>query len=295
MKHCGHVAIVGRPNVGKSTLMNRLLGQKISITAHKPQTTRHTILGINTKGEHQCIFIDTPGIHLGGQQALNKVLNKSAHSAMLDADIIIMIVQAKEWTDEDQLVFDRVKDQSCPIFLLINKIDRLKRKDELLPYLAEIPQADGITEVIPISARKGNNIDHLDALIMKNLPIGEHQFDEDQITDRSSRFLAAELVREQLTRFLSKELPYALSVEVERFEHVNGIDRIAIIIWVDKKSQKGIIIGKGGEQLKEIGKRSRKSMENLFGHQVYLQLWVKIKSGWANDERMLQNLGYTDK
>ncbi len=295
MKYCGHVAIVGRPNVGKSTLMNRLLGQKISITAHKPQTTRHTILGINTKGEHQCIFIDTPGIHLGGKQALNKVLNKSAHSAMLDADIIIMIVQAKEWTDEDQLVFDRVKDQPCPIFLLINKIDRLKRKDELLPYLAGIPQADGITEVIPISARKGNNIDHLDALIMKNLPIGEHQFDKDQITDRSSRFLAAELVREQLTRFLSKELPYALSVEVERFEHVNGIDRIAVIIWVDKKSQKGIIIGKGGEQLKEIGKRSRKSMENLFGHQVYLQLWVKIKSGWANDERMLQNLGYTDK
>ncbi len=294
MKRCGYIAIVGRPNVGKSTLMNYLLGQKLSITAHKPQTTRHSILGIHTQDDVQCIFIDTPGIHMGGKRALNRVLNKTAQAAIQDADAIVMIVQASDWTDEDQLVFDRVKNLKTPVFLTVNKIDRLNEKQELLPYLANLPDSENIQEVIPISARKGQNVARLEALITEALPPGDHFFAEDQITDRSSRFLAAELVREQLTRFLSKELPYALSVEIEQFEHSGGVDHISAVIWVEKKSQKGIIIGKGGERLKEIGKRSRVSMEKLFGNKVYLQLWVKIKSGWADDERTLRSLGYTD-
>ncbi|HBA35997.1 MAG TPA: GTPase Era [Gammaproteobacteria bacterium] len=294
MKRCGYIAIVGRPNVGKSTLMNYLLGQKLSITAHKPQTTRHSILGIHTQDDVQCIFIDTPGIHMGGKRALNRVLNKTAQAAIQDADAIVMIVQASDWTDEDQLVFDRVKNLKTPVFLTVNKIDRLNEKQELLPYLANLPDSENIQEVIPISARKGQNVARLEALITEALPPGDHFFAEDQITDRSSRFLAAELVREQLTRFLSKELPYALSVEIEQFERSGGVDHISALIWVEKKSQKGIIIGKGGERLKEIGKRSRVSMEKLFGNKVYLQLWVKIKSGWADDERTLRSLGYTD-
>ncbi|MCG8383419.1 MAG: GTPase Era [Gammaproteobacteria bacterium] len=294
MKRCGYIAIVGRPNVGKSTLMNYLLGQKLSITAHKPQTTRHSILGIHTQDDVQCIFIDTPGIHIGGKRALNRVLNKAAQAAIQDADAIVMIVQASDWTDEDQLVFDRVKNLKTPVFLAVNKIDRLNEKQELLPYLANLPESENIQEVIPISARKGQNVARLETLITEALPPGDHFFAEDQITDRSSRFLAAELVREQLTRFLSKELPYALSVEIEQFEHSGGVDHISAVIWVEKKSQKGIIIGKGGERLKEIGKRSRVSMEKLFGSKVYLQLWVKIKSGWADDERTLRSLGYTD-
>ena len=294
MKRCGYIAIVGRPNVGKSTLMNYLLGQKLSITAHKPQTTRHSILGIHTQDDVQCIFIDTPGIHIGGKRALNRVLNKAAQAAIQDADAIVMIVQASDWTDEDQLVFDRVKNLKTPVFLAVNKIDRLNEKQELLPYLANLPESENIQEVIPISARKGQNVARLETLITEALPPGDHFFAEDQITDRSSRFLAAELVREQLTRFLSKELPYALSVEIEQFEHSGGVDHISAVIWVEKKSQKGIIIGKGGERLKEIGKRSRVSMEKLFGNKVYLQLWVKIKSGWADDERTLRSLGYTD-
>jgi len=278
--------------VGKSTLINRLIGQKLSITAHKPQTTRHSIVGVKTDQNLQIIYVDTPGIHVDGKRALNQVLNRTASSSLHDVDAVLMLVQALSWTDDDKRTFELVCNAGKPFYLVVNKVDLIKKKADLLPYLASLPSHDALQDVLLVSARSGDGVAALEAAVATHLPVAPFQFDEDDLTDRSSRFLASEAVREQLTRFLSEELPYSLSVEIEQFEESPTLLRIGAVIWVEKQSQKGIIIGKGGQRLKEMGSRARVSMENLFGNKVYLQLWVKVKEGWADDERALQSLGY---
>lgn len=292
MTFCGVVSIAGRPNVGKSTLLNKLIGQKLSITAHKPQTTRHSILGIQTDDDRQVIYVDTPGIHVTGTQKLNQVLNRTASSSLHDVDAIILLIQAMVWNDDDQRAYDLVSNSGVPFFIAINKIDTIKHKKDLLPFLTKIPSHEHLQEVMLISARKGAGVDALVAGVHKLIPKAPWQFGADELTDRSSRFLAAEAVREQLTRLLSAELPYALSVEIETFEESADLLRIGAVIWVDKASQKGIVIGKGGSQLKEVGSRARGTLETLFDNKVFLQLWVRVKEGWADDERALRSLGY---
>lgn len=292
MSRCGTIAIAGRPNVGKSTLLNRLIGMKLSITAHKPQTTRHSVLGVSTVEDTQLIFVDTPGIHVDGKRALNRVLNRTASSALLDVDAIIFVVQAMSWGDDDQRAFEMIGKSEAPVFMVVNKVDQIKEKTRLLPFMESLPTPEKLQELIPISARNGHNVDVLQKMLVQLVPDGQHQFDADDFTDRSMRFLASELVREQLTRMLAQELPYSLSVEIEQFEVEENLYRIGAVVWVEKSSQKGIVIGKGGAQLKDIGTRSRKAMETLFGQKVFLQIWVKVKEGWADDLRALQSLGY---
>lgn len=292
MSRCGTIAIAGRPNVGKSTLLNRLIGMKLSITAHKPQTTRHSVLGVSTVEDTQLIFVDTPGIHVDGKRALNRVLNRTASSALLDVDAVIFVVQALSWSEDDQRAFEMVNKSEAPVFMVVNKVDQVKDKTRLLPFMESLPSPDNLRDLIPLSARNGKNVDVLEKKLVEIVPDGQHQFDADDFTDRSMRFLASELVREQLTRMLAQELPYSLSVEIEQFEVEENLYRVGAVIWVEKSSQKGIVIGKGGAQLKDIGTRSRKAMETLFGQKVFLRLWVKVKEGWADDLRALQSLGY---
>ena len=289
---CGTIAITGRPNVGKSTLLNRLIGQKLSITAHKPQTTRHALLGINTTESTQFIYLDTPGIHRGGRRTLNRVLNKTASSAAACADVLILVVQALTFNEDDEMALETVVSQNMPWILVVNKTDRVNPKEKLLPWLSELSAAQQADAVIPVSATRGKNIDALQFEIESRLPQAEFQFDEEALTDRSSKFLASELVREQLTRFLSRELPYAVSVEIEKFDQSEKIAKISAVIWVEKASQKSIVIGKSGANLKEIGSRARREMQNLFGSKVHLQLWVKVKDGWSDDAAMIRSLGY---
>ncbi len=289
---CGTIALSGRPNVGKSSLLNKLIGQKLSITAHKPQTTRHALLGIRTIDDTQYVYIDTPGIHGQAKRTLNRVLNKTASSAATGADVMVLVVQALVWTADDALALEVVQRQGKPWILAVNKVDLVKPKEKLLPWIQSLEGVDDAVTVVPISATKGDNIDVLQNEIKALLPLADFMFDGEALTDRSSRFLASELVREQLTRFLSQELPYAISVEVEEFHQSDNLARIASVIWVEKNSQKSIVIGKGGKNLKEIGSRARREMEQLFDSKVHLQLWVKVKDGWSDDAAMIRNLGY---
>ena len=292
--HCGYVAIVGRPNVGKSTLLNRLVGQKISITAHKPQTTRHRILGIKTTPTAQMVFVDTPGIHQGVGKAMNKYMNRAASGAITDVDVILFLVDGLKWTDEDEFVLKQVKASQHPVILVINKADHITDKPRLLPHLELLSQKMDFAGIIPVSALKGDAVETLEQQVIALLPELAAFFPEDQVTDRSERFLAAELVREKLMRSLGQELPYATTVEIEKFEVVNGVRRIAAVIWVEREGQKAIIIGKQGQLLKRLGMQARKDMEEMFDGKVYLQLWVKVKQGWSDDERALRSLGYLD-
>lgn len=291
---CGYVAIVGRPNVGKSTLLNHILGQKLAITSRKPQTTRHNMLGIKTEGEVQAVYVDTPGLHKHNDKALNRYMNRSAATALKDVDVVVFVVDRTRWTDEDQMVLEKVQYVKCPILLAVNKADRLEDKSELLPHLewlaTQLPQA----EVVPISALHGQNLDTLERLVGERLPESEHFFPEDQITDRSSRFLAAELIREKIMRQLGAELPYQITVEIEEFKQEGRILHIHGLILVERDGQKKIIIGDKGERIKRIGQDARKDMETLFDSKVMLNLWVKVKGGWSDDERALRSLGYTD-
>lgn len=292
----GYVAIVGRPNVGKSTLLNRLIGQKIAITTPKPQTTRHRILGINTIGADQIVYVDTPGIHLNAKKALNRQLNRTATGTIGEVDVIVMVVEALRWTEEDDLVVSKLADISTPVILAVNKVDKIKDKEDLLPFLAKAGGKFPFAAVVPLSARRGDNIAPLEREILPRLPEGAAMFPEDQVTDRSQRFIAAELVREKLMRVLEKELPYALTVEIEKFDWDPKEERfeIAALIWVERDSQKAIVIGKGGAALKEVGRQARLDMQHVFDQRVYLQLWVKVKEGWSDDERALKSLGYDD-
>ena len=291
---CGYVAIVGRPNVGKSTLLNHILGQKLAITSRKPQTTRHNMLGIKTEGEVQAVYVDTPGLHKHNDKALNRYMNRSASTALKDVDVVVFVVDRMRWTDEDQLVLEKVQHVKCPILLAVNKADRLEDKSELLPHLnwlaEQLPQA----EIVPISALQGQNLDTLEKLVGERLPESEHFYPEDQITDRSSRFLAAELIREKIMRQLGAELPYQITVEIEEFKQEGRILHIHGLILVERDGQKKIIIGDKGERIKRIGQDARKDMETMFDSKVMLNLWVKVKGGWSDDDRALRSLGYLD-
>ncbi len=293
-RHCGYCAIVGRPNVGKSTLLNRLIGQKLAITSSKPQTTRHSILGVKTRDDGQIVYVDTPGIHQRGDQPMNRYLNRTAKSALQDVDLALFVVEALKWTPEDAAVLSSLVERKATVVLVINKVDRIKDKQRILPYLSELSARYSFLEVFPVSAQKGDNIERLENGVISLLPEGDNLFPEDQLTDRSERFFAAELIREQLTRRYAKEIPYALTVEIERFEEEGNLYRIGAVIWVERKGQKNIIIGSKGEALKEVATQARLEMERFYGRKVFLEVWIKIKKSWSSDESALARLGYSD-
>ena len=286
------VAIVGRPNVGKSTLLNHLLGQKISITSRKPQTTRHQVLGARTEGETQLIFVDTPGMHLGQSKAINQAMNQAAAAALSGVDATLFLCDRSKWTDEDAFALDLVSRQKHPVLLIINKIDLMDAPDALLPFAQQLSERCAFDAVFPISALRAKGLDELTAHLINLAPEGPHLFPEDQITDRSQRFLAAELVREKIVRQLGDELPYATAVEIESFkEDDRGILHIHALILVERNGQKKILVGESGERLKSIGTAARKDMQKVFDTKVMLKLWVKVKSGWSDDLRALKTLG----
>lgn len=293
---CGYVAIVGRPNVGKSTLLNHMLGQKISITSRKPQTTRHRVLGIKTEDHVQAIFVDTPGIHRTAEsdKAINRYMNRAASTAIKDVDLLIFVVDRSKWTDSDEWVLEQVKRTSCPVILVINKVDILEDKSTLLPWIKQIEAKMDFAEIIPLSALQGANLDRLEHCINERLPEDDWLFEEDQITDRSSRFMAAEMVREKIMRQLGDELPYEITVEIEEFVDSGKSLHISALILVEREGQKRIVIGDKGSRLKLIGQEARIDMEDMFERKVMLKLWVKVKSGWSDDERALRSLGYDD-
>lgn len=291
--HCGYVAIVGRPNVGKSTLLNHLVGQKISITSRKPQTTRHRMLGILTKEKHQVIFVDTPGLHMDEKRAINRYMNRAATSSMTGVDLVIFVVDGTLWNEDDALVLRKLKTIKSPVILVINKVDKIEDKASLLPHLEWLAKQYDFIEIFPASALKGTNIERLQKYIFSTMPKSEFIYPEDYVTDRSMRFLAAESVREKLIRQLGNELPYSMTVEIEKFEtDEKGIIHISAIILVERKGQKRIVIGKGGKRLKQVGQDARLDLEKLFDGKIYLQLWVKVKDGWADDEKALRSLGF---
>jgi GTP-binding protein Era len=291
---CGYVAIIGRPNVGKSTLLNHMLGQKISITSRKPQTTRNNVLGIKTEAGIQIIFVDTPGMHLGQDKAINRYMNRSANTAMKDVDLIIFVVDKLMWTEEDEAVARQLDHVDSPIILAVNKVDQIDDKETLLPHIQRLAEKLSPIEIVPLSALRNINLDRLEKIITEHLPEAVHLFPEDQITDRSSRFMAAEIVREKITRQLGDELPYEMAVEIEEFKHEGQLLTISALILVEKSGQKKILIGDKGERIKLIGTQARIDMEKLFESKIMLSLWVKIKSGWSDDERALRSLGYSD-
>jgi GTP-binding protein Era len=292
---CGYVGLVGRPNTGKSTLLNRLLGQKISITSKRPQTTRHRILGIKTGKASQVIYVDTPGLHHYSGRAMNRHMNKSASRVLGDVDVVVFLVEGLRWTTDDDLVLKKLAPVNCPVVLAVNKVDLIANKEELLPMLKLLSGKRRFEQIIPISARKGDNVAELNACVEALLPESAPFFPADQVTDRSERFLVAERVREKLFRKLGKELPYGLTVEVEHFRREGRIIHIHALIWVERRSQKNIVIGKQGAVLKEVGRQARVEIEGLLDSKVNLKLWVKVKEGWADDERALRSLGYTDE
>lgn len=289
---CGTIAIVGRPNVGKSTLMNGLIGQKISITSPKPQTTRHRIHGILSLDEAQLVFVDTPGIHLNGGKALNRVMNRTASSALEGVDVVMMLVEAGRFTDEDARVAQLIANIKVPVVLVINKVDKIQPREKLLPYLAELGQKVKFTESLPISAYDKKHTQLVINTLIKHLPEGEAMFDEDMVTDASSRFLAAEMVREKLMRRLEKEIPYGLTVEIEKYEVTPERVLIDALILVEREGQKRIVIGEGGGMLKQVGTEARQDLMRMLDSRVHLQLWVKVKDNWSDDERALASLGY---
>ncbi len=288
----GYIAIVGRPNVGKSTLLNALLGQKISITSRKPQTTRHNILGIYSAETVQMMFLDTPGQHLKTSRALNRYLNRTARSALTGADLVIFVVDRIKWGEEDELVLKRVKASGKPCVIVVNKTDRLTDEGLLLPHIQELSGLLPDADFIPVSALRKTNLNRLLTLIESRLPEGAPLFDEDQVTDRSMRFLAAEIVREKIMRQLGEEVPYASTVEIEKYEHDGRLTRINALVLVERQGQKSILIGDKGTRLKQIGIEARRDIESLSGGKVMLELWVKVKSGWSDDDRALRSLGY---
>ena len=290
----GHVAVIGRPNVGKSTLVNALVGAKISITSNRPQTTRHRLLGIATFPAGQLILLDTPGIHREQKRAMNRMMNRAARGALEGVDAAMLVVQAGRWDDEDGLAYDALKSAGIPVVLVVNQVDRLKDKTALLPYLARTTDGRDFASVHPISALKELGLPDLVRAVLSLVPEQEALYGEDEITDKSQRFLAGEMVREQLMRQLGDELPYATTVEIERFEVDGALLRIGAVIWVERQGQKGIVIGKGGERLREIGARARQQMEKLFDAKVFLETWVRVREGWSDDEAALKSLGYHD-
>ena len=292
---CGYVAIVGRPNVGKSTLLNHLLGQKLCITSRKPQTTRHTLLGIKTQDNVQIIYVDTPGIHTNQEKAINRVMNRSASSVMADVDVVIFMLDRCEWSEADEYVAKQLSNLSVPILVALNKVDMINNHDDLLPHIEFLKGKVRAQEFLPVSALRRICIEDLEDKIKGFIPSQPHLFPEDQITDRSERFLAAELVREKITRQLGAELPYQITVEIEEFRVEKNIIHISALILVEREGQKKILIGSNGARIKKIGEQARADMESLFDSKVMLRTWVKVRTGWSDDERALRSLGYMDE
>ncbi len=289
---CGFVAVVGRPNVGKSTLINAVLGSKVSIVSPKPQTTRHRILAVHSSDRHQLVFVDTPGLHRKAGKAMNRLMNRTARSALTDADVVLFVCEADRWNAEDQDVLDRIRGSGNTVIAVMNKVDLVKPKSRLLRLIAEMAKRHDFTEIVPVSAKRNENMDRLVALLPGLLPVSPPLFPEDMVTDRSEVFHAAELIREKLTILLRDELPYGLTVQIERFHDEDGGVTIHAIIWVERESQKRIVIGKGGSMLKQVGRNARLDIGKRLGKPVHLELWVKVKDNWANNEKDLRNLGY---
>ncbi len=292
--YCGYIAIIGRPNVGKSTLLNKILHLKLSITSNKPQTTRHKILGIVTQDQHQFVYVDTPGIHPDNQKTLNQFMNKTARSVLLDVDIIVFVIDSSIWHENDEHVLQILTTMNLPVILAINKIDKIKNKTQLLPLIAKLSQRYNFTDIVPISAKNGTQIDQLQKILKSFLPPSPLLFDTDQFTDRSTRFLCAELLREKIFRLCGEELPYATDVLIELFKEEAQLISINALILVEKSGHKRIIIGTNGDKLKEIASTARIDMEKLLNKKIYLRCWCKIKSGWSNDALLLKQLGYED-
>ena len=292
--HFGRVALLGRPNVGKSTLLNALLGTKLSIVTPKPQTTRHRIVGILTRPDAQIVFIDTPGLHQGGKRALNRQLNRVARQVPDEADVLVHVIDGIRWSEEDEAVWKLVSAQSAPCVLVVNKVDKLADKTTLLPFAAEVMKERGYAAVHFVCARRGDGVPALIDDLVRRLPEGPAEYAEDEFTDCSERFLAAELVREQLMLQLGAEVPYAIAVEIERFEDEPTITRIGAVIWVERDGQKAIVIGAGGAQLKKIGTAARHAMERVFDRKVFLELWVRVRESWSDDAAALKQFGYSE-
>jgi GTP-binding protein Era len=294
----GHVAVIGRPNVGKSTLVNALVGAKVSITSNRPQTTRHRLLGIASFPQGQLLLVDTPGIHReerrASSSAMHRWMNRAARGALEGVDAAALVVEAGRWDDEDTLAYDTLRAAKVPVVLVVNQVDRIKDKAALLPFLGKVSEGREFAAVHPVSALKRKGLERLVEDLLKLMPEQSALYAEDEITDKSQRFLAGELVREQLMRQLGAELPYATTVEIERFEVDGGMFRIGAVIWVERDGQKAIVIGKGGARLREIGTRAREQMERLFGTKVFLETWVRVRAGWSDDEAALRAFGYTD-
>ncbi len=290
----GYAALLGRPNVGKSTLLNRLVGQKISITASKPQTTRHSILGISTHDQVQIVFVDTPGLHQRRGTALNRQLNRTASGSLGFADVVLFVTEARRWTPEDDNVVARLSTFTGPVVAVVNKVDQLGSRAAVLPILQRLSEIREFAAIVPVSAQKNLNLGELETVLGNLLPCAPFIFPEQQVTNVSMRFLAAELIREKLTRRLRDELPYALTVEIEAYEEDGDLVRIAAVIWVEREGQKGIIIGERGVQLREIGRQARLELEQQIGRKVHLKTWVKVRAGWSDDERALNSLGYLE-
>jgi len=289
---CGFVAVVGRPNVGKSTLINAVMGTKISIVTAKPQTTRHRILAVHTSADTQIIFVDTPGLHRKAGKAMNRMMNRTAASALADADLVLFVAEAGRWTEEDGDVLRRLQSITAPVVAVLNKVDLVKPKEQLLAVIAETADRYDFADILPVSAKKHDNLDALLEQIPAYLPEGPQLFPEDMQTDRSVEFQAAEVIREKLTLTLHQEVPYGLTVQIERYETDAQRTTINAIIWVERDSQKGIVVGKGGSVLKRVGKAARLELKEKIGRSVHLELWVKVKDNWADSEQDLQRLGY---
>lgn len=292
VSHSGYVAIVGRPNVGKSTLLNALIGQKVSIISAKPQTTRHQILGINTKDTAQIVYIDTPGLHKAEKRAMNRYMNRLASSVIPDADVVVFMIDALRWREDDEAVLEKISAENVPAILVINKVDKLSDKAELLPLIQKFTEKYNFAHIIPISARRKENLDALEKTIIQMLPEGEHFFPDDQVTDKNEKFQIAEIIREKLIRATQQELPYSTTVVIESLKMEGKLVDISAVIWVEREGQKPIVIGKNGALLKHIGTAARKEIVKLLGKKVFLRLWVKVKNDWTDDETALGSLGY---
>ncbi len=289
---CGFVAVIGRPNVGKSTLVNAIMGKKISIVTHKPQTTRHRILAVHTEGDTQIVFVDTPGIHRKAAKAMNRLMNRTAASALADADLVLFVAEATRWTEEDDDVVYRFRSTETPVVAVLNKVDRVHPKDRLLEAIAALSKRHAFAEIFPVSALKKDNLDALMAIIPNFLPESPLLFPQEMKTDRSAEFQAAEVIREKLTLMLHQEIPYGLTVQIERYESDDDRLTINAVIWVDRDSQKGIVVGKGGKVLKTVGQSARLEISEQLGCRVHLELWVKVKDNWSDSEQDLMRLGY---
>jgi GTP-binding protein Era len=289
---CGLVAVIGRPNVGKSTLINAVMGRKISIVTAKPQTTRHRILAVHTTNEAQVIFVDTPGMHLKAGKAMNRLMNRTAANALADADAVLFVSDATRWTDEDDAVLRRLRAVRVPVIAVLNKIDRVLPREKVLGTIAELAARREFAEIVPVSALKHDNLDALLAVLPPFLPESPPLFPDDMYTDRSAEFQAAEVIREKLTLMLHQEVPYGLTVQIERYVEDDAGVAVDAIIWVERSSQKGIVVGKGGAVLKRVGTAARLELKEQLGRNVHLELWVKVKSNWADNEADLANLGF---